>query len=165
MKARKRNNMFDPIKRMLKRGVITRIQQIEDNSKSYTQVNTEVLEELTLSYDENYRLYNVEGEDVNVTDLVFDDMGRLETVLDTNKVTDRVVETRLIFSEETGLLIKVIPVVLNEGNPIGYDEDPEETSEFEPDTSDGEDLDLEPTSNGSLEDYDWSDTNGEGERM
>ncbi len=165
MKSRNRNNMFDPIKRMLRKGVISRIERIEDNSKIYNQYNTEVIEKQTLSYDENSRLYNVEGEDVMVYDLVFDDDGRLESVLETNKVTDRAVETSLLFDEERSLLVEVIPVVLNEGEPIGYDEDPEETSEFEPDTSDGEDLDLNPTSNGSLEDYDWSNENGEGERM
>lgn len=165
MKARKRNNMFDPIKRMLKRGVISRIERIEDNSKSYTQINTEVLEKLTLSYNEESQLYNVEGEDVMVVDLARDDFGRLESVLETNKVTGRIVLTNLIYDEVTWRLIEVIPVVLNEGEPIGYDEDPEETSEFEPELPDGEDLDLEPTTEGSLEDYDWSNQNGEGERM
>lgn len=165
MKARNRNNMFDPIKRMLRRGVINRIERIEDNSKTYNQYNTEVLEKLTLSYDENGRLYNVEGEDVMVYDLVFDEDGRLESVLESNKVTDRVVETSLVFDDDSSRLIEVIPVVLNEGDPLGYDEDPEEVDEFEPDASDGEDLDLEPTSNGSIEDYDWNDKDGEGERM
>lgn len=165
MKARKRNNMFDPIKRMLKRGVISRIERIEDNSKTYNQYNTEVIEKQTLSYDENYRLYNVEGEDVMVYDLVFTDNGRLESVLETNKITDRVVETSLVFDDQRALLVEIIPVVLNEGEPLGYDEDPEETSEFEPELPDGEDLDLEPTTEGSIEDYDWSNQNGEGERM
>jgi len=165
MKARNRNNMFDPIKRMLKNGVLSRIERIEDNSKNYTQIISEVIEKLTLSYDENGLLYNVEGEDVMVMDLARDDFGRLESVLETNKVTGRIVLTQLIYDEVSWRLIEVIPIVLEEGEPLGYDEDPQETDEYEPESPDTEDIDLEPTYDGSITDYDWSDENGEGERM
>lgn len=165
MKARNRNNMFEPIRRMLRRGVMSRIERIEDNSKTYVQVNKEIVEKLTLSYDEDSLLYNVEGEDVMVTDLSRDDEGRLESVLETNKITGRILLTTLIYDKDSGLLIEVIPVVLAEGEPAGYDEEPEDLSEYQPETPDEDDLDLEPTTNGSVQDYDWRDGDGEGERM
>lgn len=157
--------MFDPIKRMIKRTVGSRVDRIEDNSKTYNQVNNEVLEKVTLSYDENLRLYNVEGEDVMVADLSFDDMGRIESVLESNKITDRVVEYTFKYDPETYLLIEVIPVVLNEGDPVDYEEEGEDTSSYVPETPDEDDIDLNPTSSGSIGDYDWREINGEGERM
>lgn len=157
--------MYNPVKRMLRRTIGTRLTKIEDNSKTYNQFNNEVIEKLTLSYDEDGRLYNVEGENVGVWDLVFDDDGRLESVLETNKVTDRAIETNLVYDPDLGRLVEVIPVILNEGSPVGYDEEDDDTSGYEPEVPDEDDIDLEPTTNGSVEDYDWTDRNGEGELM
>jgi hypothetical protein len=157
--------MYNPVKRMLRRTIGTRLTKIEDNSKTYNQINNEVVEKLTLSYDDDGRLYNVEGENVMVWDLVFDGNGRLESVLETNKVTDRAVNYDFYFDEEKGRLVIVDPTVLSEGTPIGYDEEDDDTSSYEPEVPDEDDIDLEPTTSGSVTDYDWTDKNGEGELM
>lgn len=157
--------MYNPVKRMLRRTYGTRLTKIEDNSKTYVQVNNEVVEKLTLSYNEEGRLYNIEGEEIMDWDLIYDANGRIESVFETNKVTDRAIDYKFIFDEEKGRLVIVDPTIVNEGDPLGYDEDSDDTSAYEPPVPDEDDIDLEPTTNGEVGDYDWTDRKGEGELM
>ncbi len=157
--------MYNPVKRMLRRSIGQRLTKVEDNSKTYIQVNNEVVEKLTLSYNDEGRLYNIEGEEVMDWDLVYDANGRIESVLESNKVTDRVINYDFLFDEEKGRLAIVDPTILNEGDPLGYDEEDEDTSTYDPPVPDEDDIDLEPTTNGEVGDYDWTDRDGEGELM
>lgn len=164
-KATRRNNMYNPVKRMLRRTYGTRLTKIEDNSKNYIQVNNEVVEKLTLSYNDEGRLYNIEGAEVMDWDLIYDENGRIESVFETNKVTDRAIDYKFEFDEEEGRLIIVDPTIVNEGDPLGYDEENDDTSTYDPPVPDEDDIDLEPTTSGEVGDYDWTDRKGEGELM
>lgn len=165
MKAENRNNMYAPVRRMIRKLEDTKITQLIDNSKTYNQIDQGVIETLHLSYNDQGQLYNVEGEIAEIVDLVFDANGRLESVLETNKVTDRALETTFEFDEITGQLITVIPNLLNEGSPPGYDEEEDDTTDYEPPVPNEEDVELDPPTDGTTGDYDWTDRDGEGELM
>lgn len=164
MSSNTRNNLYNPVKKMIGKQD-KRITNLVDNSKTYNQIDKEVLEKIQLTYNpETGRLAGVEGEDVIMVDLMFDDNGRLESVLDANKVTDRAIQYDLLFDAK-GRLEFVVPTILNEGTPPGFEEEDDDVTDTTPPTTDEEDIDLSPPTEGTVGDYDWYTSNTEGERM
>ena len=164
MSSNTRNNLYNPVKKMIGKQD-KRITNLVDNSKTYNQIDKEVVEQIQLTYNpETGRLAGIEGEDVIMVDLMFDANGRLESVLDANKVTDRAIQYDLLFDAK-GRLEFVVPTILNEGTPPGFEEEDDDVTDTTPPTTDEEDIDLSPPTEGTVGDYDWYTSNTEGERM
>lgn len=164
MNSNTRNNLYNPVKKMIGKQD-KRITNLVDNSKTYNQIDKEVVEKIQLTFDpETGRLAGVEGEDVLMVDLMYDAEGRLESVLDANKVTDRAIQYDLLF-DANGRLEFVVPTILNEGTPPGFEEEDDDVTDTTPPVTDEEDIDLSPPTAGTVGDYDWYTSNTEGERM
>ena len=164
MSSNTRNNLYNPVKKMIGKQD-KKITNIIDNSKTYNQIDKEVVEKIQLTYDATTGLLaGVEGENVLMVDLMYDDEGRLESVMDANKVTDRAVQYDLLFDVEDRLEF-VVPTILNEGKAPGYEEEDDDVTDTSPPVTDEDDIELDPPTSGSVGDYDWYTSNSEGERM
>lgn len=164
MSSNTRNNLYNPVKKMIGKQD-KRITNLVDNSKTYNQIDKEVVERIQLTYDQDTGLLvSVEGEDVVMVDLMYDAEGRLESVMDANKVTDRAIQYDLLFDAEDRLEF-VVPTVLNEGTPPGFEEEDDDVTDTTPPVTDEEDIELSPPTEGTVGDYDWYTSNTEGERM
>ncbi len=164
MSSNTRNNLYNPVKKMIGKQD-KKITNLVDNSKTYNQIDKEVVERIQLTFNpETGQLAGVEGEDVLMVDLMYDAEGRLESVMDANKVTDRAIQYDLLF-DTNGRLEFVVPTILNEGTPPGFEEEDDDVTDTTPPATDEEDIELAPPTEGTVGDYDWYTSNSEGERM